>query len=67
MTELKPCPFCGGKAKVILFLCHRAVACTECPACILPDKESMKRFELGDNETEERIKEWNRRAEVKQD
>ena len=33
MAELKPCPFCGGKAHVVFFFIHSAeVICDECGA-----------------------------------
>lgn len=54
--ELKPCPFCGGKAKFSLFMCRDAIACTECPACIVPPISGVY-------SKEELAAEWNRRAE----
>lgn len=52
--ELKPCPFCGGKAEVTVFLGNYMVACTACPASIFPCKGMTK---------DEAVKTWNRRAD----
>ena len=54
MEQLKPCPFCGGKAKVILFMRNYGVACTKCLGGIVPHHEQTKH---------EAIKAWNRRAD----
>jgi hypothetical protein len=51
-TELKPCPFCGGKAKVSLFLGNYCVTCCDCLGSIVPDKGMTKDYA---------IKAWNRR------
>lgn len=51
--ELKPCPFCGGKAEISLLLSNYGVACTSCMGAIFPAKEQTR---------EEAIKAWNRRA-----
>ena len=53
MSELKPCPFCGGTAKVSLFLGNYCVTCTECMGAISPARKQTK---------EEAIKAWNRRV-----
>ena len=50
--KLKPCPFCGGEAKVSLFLGNYGVACTECLGAILPARKMTKT---------EAIEEWNTR------
>lgn len=54
--KLKPCPFCGGKAKFSLFLCRETIVCTECPACIVPPI-------IGAYSKGELAAEWNGRAE----
>lgn len=54
--KLKPCPFCGGKAKLSLFLCRDTIVCTECPACIVPPI-------IGAYSKGELAAEWNGRAE----
>lgn len=57
MTELKPCPFCGGKAKlhneVFAEFCVKVfyVQCTNCGV------RTMK-----DGFTEYAVKDWNRRV-----
>lgn len=64
MSELKPCPFCGGAAKIhscaelenetarIVYHGKCGVHCTECHVATLPciDEEQAARF-------------WNRRAD----
>lgn len=49
----KPCPFCGGKAKVKLMLGNYGIACTKCLGCIFPDRNQTE---------EEAIEAWNRRV-----
>lgn len=51
--KLLPCPFCGGKAKVMLFLGNYGVACTKCCGAIVAAPEQTK---------QEAIAAWNRRA-----
>ena len=62
MTELKPCPFCGGKAEVFSDVTFKAETgekiaeikffawCTDCPALVSGDTEN------------EAIDAWNRRT-----
>lgn len=53
MNELKPCPFCRGKAKLQSYYKDHCVYCTKCNA------STMKWFP-----TEiEAIEAWNRRAD----
>ena len=67
MSELKPCPFCGGKAEVkkSMFgnnLGYALIACKSCGA-------SSKDFKLSLDfcAVEEATKAWNRRAERSED
>ena len=53
MTELKPCPFCGGEAKINLFLGNYCVACNNCMGAILPAKGMTE---------EEAVTAWNTRV-----
>lgn len=53
MAELKPCPFCGGKAEINIFLSNYCVTCTECLGCIFPAKGQKEK---------EAIEAWNRRT-----
>ena len=54
MSELKPCPFCGGEAEFSIFdnICN--VVCKEC--------RIGTRYEHV-SEHEKAVKAWNRRAE----
>ena len=62
MIELKPCPFCGGEARLFVNDGVR-VLCTKCRASseILVDSEYYKTSAV-----EKVIEAWNRRAEVKE-
>ena len=53
-VKLKPCPFCGGKAKRGLFMGLSTVVCTNCPACVLP---------VPGEKYEDRVRDWNKREE----
>lgn len=56
-VELKPCPFCGGKAKVGTTGTHYKVYCFN-PACdIRPNTSFFKDMKFA-------IAAWNRRAET---
>ena len=51
MAELKPCPFCGGKANLRSGFWIHTAYCRDCLVSITRDSE------------EEAIEAWNRRAE----
>ena len=57
MEELKPCPFCGGEAKVEISLGRYSVICTNCDATILPSTT------LNNPTKDDVIANWNRRTE----
>jgi len=51
---LKPCPFCGGEAKLLRYLGERAVACSSDIGCLVnPITEFMTE--------DEAIRAWNTR------
>ena len=50
--RLLSCPFCGGEAKINIFLGNYCVTCTECMGAIFPSRGMKK---------EEAIKAWNTR------
>ena len=57
MSELKPCPFCGGEAKIGRFMALHTVGCKECLAMMVSeflDKTWSK---------EKAVEAWNRRVE----
>lgn len=54
IPELKPCPFCGGKAKFNFFLGKPCVTCTNCMGGVFPA--------LG-NTKEIAAKDWNKRVQ----
>ena len=58
LIELKPCPFCGEKARLLVRNGVR-VLCTKCGATtrIMVDSER-----IGTSAVEDVIKAWNRRA-----
>lgn len=57
--ELKPCPFCGGKARLIYVSQMSAV---KCPKCGTLGKVVADYYEQGDGKGEA-IEFWNRRAD----
>ena len=56
MTDLKKCPFCGGKAELEKMGWPHHVYCTNCGARVT----STKYAEDGESEA---VKKWNRRAD----
>ena len=52
---LRPCPFCGGRAKFSLMLSNSHVTCTNCLGAIFPGKGMTK---------EDAAKAWNSRIPV---
>ena len=54
-TELKPCPFCGGKAEFIdeYFEEPMSIKCTECYAEMCDESSDITKENL--------IEQWNRR------
>ena len=65
MSELKPCPFCGGKAEIehneILTLMFSYVVCRNCGA-----KTGEYRVNSTYSSDEKAIEAWNRRAGEKE-
>lgn len=57
--ELKPCPFCGGKARLIYVSQMSAV---KCPKCGTLGKVVADYYKQGDGKGEA-IEFWNRRAD----
>lgn len=62
MEELKPCPFCGGEAKMHAAFAHgvasRVGAYVECGSC-----GAWSKTHWGDGAQEKTAEAWNRRAE----
>lgn len=59
MTNLKPCPFCGGKARLVYLEPVSCVVCRKCGAVSAMARDS---YEVGDGK-EEAVEAWNRRAD----
>lgn len=61
MTELKPCPFCGGKAKLVLIDGWDPwLAYVECPHC---DTRGPDVWQVDDKKFKATaVKKWNRRV-----
>jgi Lar family restriction alleviation protein len=57
-NELKPCPFCGGKARYVYSMPFNAV---KCPKCKIFGPTVIDTYEQADGK-EESIQLWNRRA-----
>lgn len=59
MTELKPCPFCGGKARLFVNGGVRVI----CSKCGVSTKILTDELEYSSNAVETVIVDWNRRAD----
>ena len=57
MAELKPCPFCGGKAKYMYSMPYNVVKCTKCKVF---GKTIVDSYEQQDGKAEA-IEAWNKR------
>ena len=57
-AKLKPCPFCGGEARVDVFMNHEYVACKHKKNCIF---EPSGEFMMFDVSIRKQINAWNRR------
>lgn len=59
MIELKPCPFCGGKARLFVNGGVRVI----CPKCYASTRILTDEMEYESNAVETVIEVWNRRAD----
>ena len=59
--ELKPCPFCGGKALLAHDHAGNGASYIRCENCGLESVRFIKSFEVASDE--QAIKFWNRRAD----
>ena len=57
--ELKPCPFCGGKAVTEILIVEGVVFCSGCRATIIRKHEVKE-----DTGQDNAIAAWNRRADL---
>ena len=58
MTELKPCPFCGGKAWIDVYSDFEFIRCDHEIGCrVCPDTWEIKKFVP----IKKQIEAWNRR------
>ena len=60
--ELKPCPFCGGKASLFVDGGVRVI-CTKCHASTQELRDAITRSGVAGNATKAVIEDWNRRAD----
>ena len=61
MDELKPCPFCGGKAKLYVHDGVR-VLCTKCGATSMSLEDYYNGLDIKSNAVRDVIAAWNRRV-----
>jgi len=62
-TELKPCPFCGGKAKQLSGgLLKSLVICTSCGCQTMPYYNTIDYYGKTKSAEEKATYTWNRRA-----
>lgn len=59
MFDLKPCPFCGGKARLFVNGGVRVV----CTRCYVSTRVLKDELEYASSAVELSVKTWNRRAE----
>ena len=64
--KLKPCPFCGSEAKLLVCDLGVSVTCSNCGCCTDSKKDDYGGLQLWikstETATERVIKAWNRRA-----
>lgn len=51
-TDLRPCPFCKGKVKLMKYIDHYYIRCAECEVI-------MHAKEYGKNGVDELVQRWN--------
>lgn len=61
MVELKPCPFCGGEAKLLVGDGVRVI-CVKCRAASKTLVDNYNGFEIRTNAVKDVIIAWNRRV-----
>lgn len=59
MFELKPCPFCGGKARLLVNGGVRVI----CTRCYVSTRVLKDELESASSAVELSVEAWNRRAE----
>ena len=59
MKDLKPCPFCGGKASLVYW---EPVSCVVCRKCGAMGAIASDSYEVGDGK-EKAAEAWNRRVD----
>ena len=67
MSELKPCPFCGGEAKLMIFYNKPANAPELKRWSIVHECEAIESTIFSNESEAEAIEAWNRRAEPERD
>ena len=63
-AKLKPCPFCGGKAYIDVFMNHEYVACNHRKNCLLEPDFSI---DFNSWSIRKQINAWNRRKDGEAD